>query len=582
MSIPVRRYLQLLQRYLRPEWAQVAWLALLLVLSIALQLINPQVLRRFLDLAAGETSGGLSLEALALLFIALAFGAQVVNVLARYLSESVSWRATNALRADLAEHCLRLDLGFHKSRTPGEMVERIDGDVTALSQFFSQLFIGVIANLALMAGILVLVFREDWRAGLAMTAFTFFTLWVLGKIRTISVPHITRQRQAAAEFYGFLGEVLAGTEAIRASGARSHMLRRHLRMVQAFYRHNLKASMMFCLMWGSSILTFALGAALSLGVGAWLHARGAATAGTVYLLFHYTELIRRPIEQVRVHLQELQRAGASVERVEELFALRTHVPDGPGRPLPEGALSVELDGVSFAYEPGAPVLSGVDLYLRPGEVLGLLGRTGSGKSTVARLLLRFYDPDEGAVRLGGVDLREAKVAAVRSRVGFVTQDVQLFAGTVRDNLTFFDPGVSDERLRDVLDQLGLGPWLQSLPQGLDTPLESGGGGLSAGEAQLLALARVFLADPGLVILDEASSRLDPATEALVERAVDRLLEGRTGIIIAHRLATVDRADTILILEEGRVVERGVRAGLAADPASRFARLLRTGVEEVLV
>ncbi|WP_374712229.1 ABC transporter ATP-binding protein [Symbiobacterium terraclitae] len=582
MSIPVRRYWRLLRRYLRPERARVTWLALLLVLSIALQLMNPQILRRFLDLAAGEVSGGLSLTALALLFIAIAFGAQLVNILARYLSESVSWRATNALRADLAEHCLRLDLSFHKNRTPGEMVERIDGDVTSLSEFFSQLFIGVVANLALMAGILVLLYREDWRAGLAMTAYVLFTLWLLGTIRRISVPHVTRQRQAVAEFYGFLGEVLAGTEAIRASGARSHMLRRHLQMVQDFYRHNLRASMMFGLMWGSSIFTFALGAALSLGVGAWLHARGAATVGTVYLLFHYTELIRRPIDQLRAHLQELQRAGAAVERVEELFALRSRVPDRPGRPLPAGPLSVQLEGVSFAYEPGAPVLKGVDLHLRPGEVLGMLGRTGSGKSTLARLLLRFYDPDEGAVRLGGVDLREAKVAEVRRRVAFVTQDVQLFAGTVRDNLTFFDPGVSDERLREVLEELGLGLWLRSLPRGLDTPLESGGGGLSAGEAQLLALARVFLADPGLVILDEASSRLDPATEALVERAVDRLLEGRTAVIIAHRLATVDRADTIVILEDGQIVERGMRAGLAADPESRFARLLRTGVEEVLV
>jgi len=580
MGLPLRRYVRLLTRYLKPEWAQVTFLALLLALSIALQLINPQVLRRFLDVAAGEASGGLSLQALAILFIGLAFAAQVVNVAARYVSESVSWRATNALRADLTDHCLRLDLGFHKSRTPGEMVERIDGDVTALSQFFSQLFIGVLANLVLMAGILVLLFREDWRAGVALTAFALFTLWVLGWVRNLSAPYWTRQRQASAEYYGFLSEVLAGTEAIQASGARRHMLSRYLRMVQEYYGHNLKASMTVALMWGSSIVTFAVGAALSLGVGAWLHARGAITAGTVYLLFHYTEQLRRPIEQIRTHLQELQKAGAAVERVEELFAVQTRVPDGPGRPLPPGPLSVELDGVSFGYEPGAPVLRDVRLYLRPGEVLGLLGRTGSGKSTIARLLLRFYDPDAGAVRLGGVDLREAKVAEVRTRVGLVTQDVQLFAGTVRDNLTFFDRSISDRRLLAVLDELGLGAWVESLPQGLDTPLEAGG--LSAGEAQLLALARVFLADPGLVILDEASSRLDPATEALVERAIDRLLAGRTGIIIAHRLATVHRADQILILEDGRVAEWGERARLAADPGSRFAHLLRTAAEEVLV
>ncbi len=582
MNIPVRRYLRLLVHYLRPQWTQMAWLALLLVIGIGLQLINPQILRRFLDTAAGEVSGGPSLVVLALLFIGVAFAVQVVTVLARYLSEVVSWRATNELRADLAEHCLRLDLGFHKRRTPGEMVERIDGDVTALSQFFSQLFIGVLANLVLMAGILVLLFLEDWRAGAALTLFAGFTVWLLGKIQELSVPVWTRQRQASAEFYGYLGEVLSGTEAIRASGARSHALHRFLLLVQDFYRNNLAASMMFCLMWGSSIVTFALGAALSLGVGAWLYSRGLVTVGTVYLLFHYTELLRRPIEQIRAHLQELQRAGAAVDRVEELFAQRTRVPDGPGQPLPPGPLSVELVGVSFAYEPGAPVLKDLDLRVQPGEVVGLLGRTGSGKSTLARLLLRFYDPDEGAVRLGGVDLREATVAGVRARVGFVTQDVQLFAGTVRDNLTFFSRDISDEQLLAVLEQLGLGPWLQALPQGLDTPLESGGGGLSAGEAQLLAMARVFLADPGLVILDEASSRLDPATEALVERAVDRLLEGRTGIIIAHRLATVERADTILILEDGRAVEHGPRAELAADPDSRFSRLLRAGLEEVLV
>ncbi|MFO7274742.1 MAG: ABC transporter ATP-binding protein [Bacillota bacterium] len=582
MNIPLRRYLRLLFRYLRPQWAQMAWLALLLVTSIGLQLINPQILRRFLDTAAGQVAGGPSLVALALLFICLAFAAQAVSVLARYLSESVSWRATNELRADLAEHCLRLDLGFHKSRTPGEMVERIDGDVTALSQFFSQLFIGVLANLALLAGILLLLFREDWRAGVAMTLFAAFTLWLLGKLHELSVPVWARQRQASAEFYGYLGEVLSGTEAIQASGARSHVLHRFLHNVQEFYRQNLAASMAFCLTWGASIVTFAAGAALSLGVGAWLYAQGRVTVGTVYLLFHYTELLRRPIEQIRAHLQELQRAGAAVDRVEELLRLRTRVPDGPGRPLPPGPLSVELDAVTFAYEPGAPVLRDICVRVEPGEVVGLLGRTGSGKSTLARLLLRFYDPDEGAVRLGGVDLREATVAGVRSRVGFVTQDVQLFAGTVRDNLTFFSREISDERLLAVLEELGLGPWLRSLPQGLDTPLESGGGGLSAGEAQLLALARVFLADPGLVILDEASSRLDPATEALIERAVDRLLEGRTGIIIAHRLATVERADTILILEDGRVVEHGPRAALAADPESRFSRLLRTGLQEVLV
>jgi ATP-binding cassette subfamily B protein len=219
--------------------------------------------------------------------------------------------------------------------------------------------------------------------------------------------------------------------------------------------------------------------------------------------------------------------------------------------------------------------------MEPGRVLGLLGRTGSGKSTMARLVTRLYDPTSGVIRVGGSDLRDIERDDRRARVGMVTQEVQLFRATVRDNLTFFDSSVDDERIWQVLLELGLGDWVHGLPNGLDAMLESGSGGLSAGQAQLLAFARIFLRDPGLVILDEASSRLDPATEVLIERAVDRLLTDRTGIVIAHRLATVDRADDILILERGRVVEHGPREALAADPESRFATLLRTGMEELL-
>ncbi|HUS15700.1 MAG TPA: ABC transporter ATP-binding protein, partial [Chloroflexia bacterium] len=219
--------------------------------------------------------------------------------------------------------------------------------------------------------------------------------------------------------------------------------------------------------------------------------------------------------------------------------------------------------------------------LPAGAVRGVLGRTGSGKTTLTRLLFRLYDPHAGTLRLGGVDLRDTCLTDLRARVGIVTQEIHLFHASVRDNLTFFDRGIADARILAVLQDLGLGGWYEALPHGLDTKLAPGGSGLSAGQAQLVAFARVFLKDPGLVILDEASSRLDPATEAQVEHAVDRLLAGRTGIVIAHRLGTVERADCILILDEGRIVEYGPRGALAADPRSRFSRLLQTGLEEVL-
>jgi ABC-type multidrug transport system fused ATPase/permease subunit len=230
------------------------------------------------------------------------------------------------------------------------------------------------------------------------------------------------------------------------------------------------------------------------------------------------------------------------------------------------------------------VLRDINVRVEPGRVLGIVGPTGSGKTTLTRLLSRFYDPSGGVVRLGEVDLRTVSLAAVRARVGVVTQEVHVFNASVRDNLTLFDDSVPDERISAVLDAVGLASWLGELPRGLDTPLGPGavpgGARLSAGQAQVLACVRIFLRDPDVVILDEASSRLDPVTERMVHRALGRLLEGRTGIIVAHRLATIAYADDLLVLEEGRVRERGPRLALAADPASRFAALLRVATEEV--
>jgi ABC-type multidrug transport system fused ATPase/permease subunit len=256
--------------------------------------------------------------------------------------------------------------------------------------------------------------------------------------------------------------------------------------------------------------------------------------------------------------------------------------EGTGVALGRGPLEVEFDHVRFGYGEEEMVLSDLTFRLAPGRVLGLLGRTGSGKTTLTRLLFRLYDPASGAVRLGGHDIRKSKLDELRGSIGMVTQDVQLFAATVRDNLTLFDESIADDKVLEVLRDLGLYSWFQGLPAGLDTEIGPHGSGLSAGQAQLLAFARVFLKDPGLVILDEASSRLDPATEALIERAVERLLRNRTGIIIAHRLNTVQRADEIMILDNGEIAEHDERVALLADPQSRFSRLLRTGLEEVLV
>lgn len=580
-SLTVRDYLTFLITYLASQSARLLVLAVCLLAGIGLQLTTPQIMRFFVDSAL--TGGSLDgLIGAALLVIAIALLTQLAAVTATYLAEQVGWNSTNTLRADLATHLLRLDLAFHKTRPPGELIERVDGDVSALANFFSQFVLHLLGNFLLLFGVLIALGREDLRLGLAFGLFTVIALTALLPLRSWAVGAWTADRQARASFYGFLGEHLAGTEDLRANGATAYVLYRFDSLIQRWFPISVRAEMAHAGIWLAGNMVYIVGLLLAAGASILLWQAGSITIGAVLLIFSYTDMMRRPIDQLRGQLQELQKAGASIIRVKELFQAQPSILDGSGGPLPAGALPLAFENCSFHYEEDEPVLDALTFQLPAGRVLGLLGRTGSGKTTLTRLILRFYEPAAGTIRLAGQPLPNLPLAELRRRVGLVTQEVQLFEASVRDNLTFFDPAIDDERILATLKDLGLMTWLQELPNGLDTEL-SAGGGLSAGEAQLLAFARIFLRDPGLVILDEASSRLDPATEQLIERAIDRLLVDRTAIIIAHRLATVLRADEILVLDQGHILEHGERERLAAEPTSRFAQLLRTGgLEEVLV
>jgi ABC-type multidrug transport system fused ATPase/permease subunit len=556
-------------------------LAVLLLTGLGLQLANPLIVQHFIDAAAS----GAALEQLlwaAGSFLGIALLTQILSVAATYVGENVGWTATNGLRVNLALHCLKLDMPFHKTHTPGEMIERIDGDVTALSRFFSQFVITVLGNLLLMLGVVVVLLFQDWRLALAAAAFLLVTALVMNAIRNFAVGVMSNERQASAELFGFIEERLAGLPDIRANGAGAHVLRGFFVAATQWYRLGRKAWQAEGKMWGVMISLFGFGMLVMLGSGIALYQAGALTLGTMYLVYQYLEMLRNPLDQITEQLRELQKAGAGVGRVQTLLDTPIEIKDGPGANFPAGAPSVEFDGVSFGYSDEEIVLRDISFELAPGRVLGLLGRTGSGKTTITRLLFRLYDPGKGVIRLGGQDIKLAKLEELRTNIGMVTQEVQMFAATVRDNLTLFDHEVPDDKILQVLRDLGLYSWYASLPDGLETELGSHKSGLSAGQAQLLAFARVFLKNPGLVILDEASSRLDPATEGLIERAVDRLLKGRTAIIIAHRLNTVSRADEIMILEDGEIVEHADRMQLVADPHSRFAHLLQVGLEEALV
>jgi ATP-binding cassette subfamily B protein len=574
------QYTKLLKKYLLPHRGFLVALSFLLFSNIGLLLINPQIMRSFIDTA----KEGAPLEAIVwigILFLCVALVNEVTGIGARYVSEKLAWRSTNSLREDLALHCLRLDMAFHNKKTPGEMIERIDGDVASLANFFSEFTIRVFGNVLLLTGVLVVLAWEDWRIGAMMAVYSGIVMGALLMMRTVAVPHWKEAREASANLYGFIEEHLQGTEDIRSNGATGHTMNLLYGFAGKRMKVEYRAGLVNIRLWGLTQSLHVVGHILALVLGYYLYNQGLVTVGTVFMVFWYTDMLFRPLNQLTRQMEDFQRAAASISRVQKLLETTTRIVSREDRVVTDGALGVRFSNVTFGYDPEEPVLHDVTFDLAPGKTLGLLGRTGSGKSTMSRLLFRLYDVTDGEIILGGEDLRDLSISEVRHRVGMVTQSVQLFRGTVRDNLTFFDPTVPDDHILRVIDRMGLTEWFGTLPRGLDTELQSEGGGLSAGEAQLLTFTRVFLKDPGLVILDEASSRLDPATESQIENAVDHLLENRSGIIIAHRLSTVQRADDILILDDGRIVEHGARVDLVADPHSRFSELLKTGMTEVL-
>ncbi len=550
-------------------------MAVLLFSSIALQLLNPQVIRQFIDRVQQGVPHPALLQ-MALWFLLIVLAQRGVAIATTYVSQQIAWNATNGLRRDLTRHVLKLDLSFHNAHTPGELLERIDNDVDRLGNFFSEFLLQILSGLLLTLGVLLLLWREDGRMAGLLALFVIAYLVVHARGQQLATPHWEKERQYSADLMGFVEERLAGVRDIQTSGAVDYTLLRFYALVRRRTWQALKADVVTDVGWTISKIFYDLGTVAGMALGAYLFLRGQITLGTVYLVLNYLDSLNGPLTSIANQMEELQQARVAIGRVQTLLQTPTKVLDRGNTTLPtEGALGVRFEHVAFRYHEDAGVLHDLSFALQPGQKLGLLGRTGSGKSTISRLLFRLYDVDSGAITLNDQEIRQVRLANLRQRVGLVTQEVQLFPASLRDNLTLFDATIRDAQIWENLRRLGLDGWVQTLSAGLDTLLAANGGGLSAGEAQLLALARVFLKNPGLVILDEASSRLDAATERLLERALDSLLAGRTAIIIAHRLATVRRADEILILEAGKMQEFGSYQQLANDPNSRFAHLLRT-------
>ncbi|MEM8925250.1 MAG: ABC transporter ATP-binding protein [Actinomycetota bacterium] len=550
-------------------------LGIVVAVSSALALAGPLLLAEIVDrvTVGGATTG--ELAPLGGAYLGVSIANLVASIAVSHLATIAAWRTANRLRMELAAHVLGLDHEFHRSRSPGELIERIDGDVTSVSDFLALVVVKLIGAVLLIGGIIVVLGLVEWWLGLALLLYVAAVLVGVVRRRDEAVAESMEELGASAALYGGIEERLTAAEDLRANGAGAYALARFVADTGRYVGVAVERERAFIRLWRSLQVSIVAGKVLALVGGAVAVGAGIMTVGSAFLLFRYVQLLQGPLEDISNDLELVQKANGAMARVGRLLAMRSRVPDDGAIEPPAGAMAVEVDGVGFHYGDGEQILADIDLAFEAGTTVGLVGATGSGKTTLTRLLVRLVDATDGAVRLGGVDIREIPMSHLRERVAVIGQNVDLVSGTIADNLTLFRPDVDEGAIDDALRQVGLDRFAG---RSTEVWLGPGGQGLSAGESQLLALARVWLRRPDVIVLDEPTARVDPETEGRIEAAVADLVAGRTVVIVAHRLSTLQRVDEIVVMADGRVVEHGRRAALAADPASRFARLLAAGME----
>ena len=581
MNAPTSRW-RALGTLLRPDARRWAGLGALVGLASALTLAGPLVVRRIVDLATAAALGDAvehdtasKITSLALVFLGIAVITQGILVAVAWFATTTAWRTTNQIRMDIARHVLGLDHEFHRRHTPGELIQRVDGDVTSVSDFLGRVVPKIAGALTMILGMVGVLLVIDWRLAIGASLYLCAAGWVVARGRHRAVGESSDEMGAYATLYGGIEERLTASEDLRANGAGPHAMWRFVDESAAAMRSAVRRESAFLRLWWAVQSSVSLGTVVALAASATLVASGAITIGTAFLLFQYALLIERPLEDVVHQLELVQKANGAMVRVIDLLAVEATVLDDGTTSPAHGPLSVELDQLSFDYGDGEQVLHDLTLGLAAGRSMGIVGRTGSGKTTLSRLVLRLVEASGGELRLGGVPIEDIPLGELRRRVAMIPQEVELFSGTIRDNVTLFDPAPSDAAVERALEQAGLAALVAG---GIHRELGAGGAGLSAGEAQLLALARVWLRDPDLVVLDEATARVDPQTEARLDVAVRELMRGRTTLVIAHRLSTLRHVDEILVLHQGRILEHGTRTALADDPTSRFHHLLELALE----
>ncbi len=520
-----------------------------------------------------STSGPRALDAIALLYAAsvlVTFGLMILMV---EWTSRVGQGVMYDLRTRIFSHLQRTDIAVYDRTPVGRLMTRLTTDVDSLNELFTSGFVALLGDLAVLGGIVAVLFALD--AGLAamtlavLVPMVFVTNW----FRKGARDTFRKVRTRIARVNAFLQEHLSGIVVVQLF-RREAAAREPFREVNDLHRKaNIESIFYYAVFYPALDLLSAVGVAAILWYGGFRVLHGAMTIGAVVTFIQYSKRFYRPLMDLSEKYNILQAAFAAAERIFQLLDTAPAV-TAPARPLalPSPVRGeVAFEEVRFSYKPDEEILKGVSFRCPPGSTVALVGATGAGKSTVVNLLLRFYDVTSGRVTVDGVDVRDVDPVRLREAFGIVLQETFLFTGTIAENVSFFDPALPRERIEAACREVGLGPVLDRLPEGLDAKLTERGGGLSVGEKQLVSFARALARDPKVLILDEATSSVDPETEERIEKAIGRLLAGRTSLVIAHRLSTIVRADLILVLAHGEVREAGTHSELLAR-GGLYARL----------
>ncbi len=565
------RVIRRLVRMLRPYRARILVTVVVLSIQVGTLLAGPALVRYGIDQGLQENDGA-ALNRAVVLYLLMAFAGLALGRAAILLVAKVGEAFLRALRKRLFDHLMSLSLDFFEREKTGKIVARMTSDIDAMQELISTGLVLFVQNILLFAGAVIVVVLMSWQLALGVLIIVPPVYVASRWFRRVSNRAYLEVRDRIATNLTTLQESLEGVRVVQAFGRERSFTNRFSQTNEDQYEANLVTVRISARYF--PIVEFAgiAGTAAIIGWGGWLSSRDVVTVGTVAAFVLYLNNLFEPVQQLSQLYNTVQSAGAALSKIFGVLDTRPSVAERPGAvDLPtDGA--IQVDRVTFAYGKD-PVLHDVSLEVGSGERIALVGPTGAGKSTLAKLIARFYDATDGCVLVDGVDLRDATLQSLRDRVVVVPQEGFLFAGTLRDNVRVGRPEATDAEVDDALAALGLLERFRAFPDGLETEVRERGSRLSAGERQLVSLARAALADPTVLVLDEATSNLDPGTEHQVEAALERLMHGRTVVVVAHRLSTAARADRIAVVYDGRLAELGTHAELV-DLGGHYTELYR--------